>query len=411
MSPASPPAPRPATSHLAPALVALALSLVLLGGIRFAAEVEVRRHADRFAPMELRQKNLGVLVQRAVLSAPAVLPLYGSSELARTSPFRAGDFFARRPTGFQASPVGARGTPLVVTAEQIAAVGAALAGRKVVLFVTPTVFLTSDTNAVQAAYAGTWSRLQAERALFDAGLSYPLRQALARRMDDFPAPLAEQPLLRFATARLAGDGPLDRAGYALAYPFGHLELGLLDGLDATRVLLDLTRRPALHRPQGPGAASPEWPRLADSAARIYLPLTGHNPAGFEDRYWERYGRVYERQRTRTDEPATLARLATSTQWRDLDLVLQVLHERGASVLVLSIPIAGHFFDYLGYSSALPRAYYDSLTAHATRGGARVVTSEPLTHTPSVLKDVVHPSPIGWVAFDQVLDAFYHDRLP
>ncbi len=400
-----------ATAHLGPAGAALALAALLLGTLHVTAEAAVRRHLDRFAPIDLRQKNVGVLIQREAAAAPGVLPLYGSSELARPSPFRAGDFFAGRPTGFQASPVGARGTPLLVTAQQVGAVGPALAGRKVVLFITPTVFLASDSSAASAAYAGTWSRLQAERTLYDTRLSHDVRQALARRVRAFPEPLASQPLLRFTVDRLAGDQPLDRVGYALALPFGRLELCLLDGLDAGRVLLDLVRRPALRRARGLTGVTPEWSALADSAARMYAPQTGHNPAGFEDRYWERYAPVYQRQRARVDEAAMLAQLTRSTQWDDLDLVLRMLREQQATVLVLGIPMAGQFFDFLGVSPALPRAYYDSLTAHAVRGGARVVTSEVLTRTPNVLKDVVHPSPVGWVAFDQVLDDFYHDRLP
>ena len=408
-----PPAPA-SSSHLVAALSALTLAVLGLVGLRAGVTAYVRTRIDRLAPIELRQKNFGVLIQRIMADAPGVMPIYGSSELARPSAFRAGEFFARRPTGFQVSPVGERGTPLLVTAQQLAALGPVLAGRKVVIVVDlmdHTVFLPPRRSRQLAAYAGNWSSLQAGRAIHNEHLSPALRRQLAQRMRDFPEVLGEHPVLDFTLARLTGGTPIDRLGYTLARPFGALELFTLSGLDAGHVLVDLTRRPGLRRPLPENPEVLDWAELTDSAESMYAPEAGNNPAGMQQHYWVPNQKFYDRRRAQMTEAETVDGMLRSPDWANLDLVLQILREDSADVLLLSVPMPGQFLRYLGLSDALPRTYYDSLAAHATRAGARIATFDSLTYTPNILKDTVHPTPLGWVHFDQIIDAFYHDRLP
>lgn len=394
-------------------MLALGLAVLSLTGLRLGIGSIVRRRVDRLAPIELRQKNYGVLIQRAMVEAPGVLPIYGSSQLTRQSRFRAAEFFAHRPTGFQVSPVGERGTALLVTAQQLGALAGKLTGRKVVVLVdllTYKVFENAKSKRALAVYAGTWSSLQAGRTLYNDHLTYSLRQRLARRMGTYPEVLGAHPLLAFTVARLSGESRLDRLGYMAAVPFGRLELVVLDWFDAAHVLLDFIRRPALRRPSLAQPAALDWTALGDSATRIYAPEAGHNPAGARDRFWSKFHQLYERRRAEVSEAQTLEEMVSSSNWADLDLVLQVLREAQADALLLGIPVPGQFFHYLGLSDAVPRAYYDSLTAHARRAGVRVVILDSLTNVPDIITDMEHPTPTGWVHLDRTLDAFYHDSL-
>jgi len=81
-------------------------------------------------------------------------------------------------------------------------VGPALQGRKVVVSLSPCWFFTRLTVRPDA-YAGNFSDLHAGELAFNTGLSLQLRQDAARRMLQFPATVANRPLLRFALENLA----------------------------------------------------------------------------------------------------------------------------------------------------------------------------------------------------------------
>jgi D-alanine transfer protein len=399
--------------HLGPALVSVALCLVGLVSAPALAARWTRAHLDALAPVNLPQKNLGVLLQREMALAPAIIPLYGSSELVRPSEFRADGFFAQRPRGFAVSPVGTRGTPLLVTLQEIGAVGRGLAGRKVIVILSPSEFLRTESTheMTQRQYYGNYSRLQSESVIFGSQLDLAFKQRIAERMLQFPDVLKDDPVLRFALHGLADPGRTQLAGYYLALPFGRLQVQVGRWLDAVSVLELLARRPSL-RQAIPAAPNPfDWASLRDSAERSYRPRASRNPAGFEDAQWERFEARYQAQRARTTDSAYRANLAGSRFWPDLGLLLEGLKQLGAKQLILSPPLPGRFyFSYLGLSPATWEPFYKRLRALAGATGARLVTFEANNLDPFLSRDGYHPSPEAWVLLDRAIDEFSHDTL-
>ena len=242
--------------HLAPALTAVILGIVLLEvfGIyaRFleyrsitalAADEAIITPHGIMAPV----KNQGTALQQAALDTSCLLPVYGSSELnlldSYNRPFVATNLFRDRPTGFTIFPVGKAGATCLIILQKLAAVGPALQGRKVVISLSPFWFF-ERLSASADEYAGNFSDLHAGELAFNTRLSLRLRQDAARRMLQFPATVANRPLLRFALENLADGSPLSLACYDAVLPLGIMHNAILRYQDHWSVVCYLWKHPA-----------------------------------------------------------------------------------------------------------------------------------------------------------------------
>ena len=253
------------TPHLASALAALILGVVALEAFGFyarsleyrsitglAANDAIIERAGKLDPV----KNQGTALQEAAVDSSGLLPVYGSSELnllaEYTRPFHPTILFRDCPTGFRIFPLGKAETTSVIILQTLAAVGPGLQGRKVAVSLSPYWFFKRLT-ARPDAYAGNFSDLHAGELAFHTRLSLKLRQDAARRMLQFPATVANRPLLRFALENLADGSPLSVVCYNAVLPLGMMHNAVLRYQDHWSVVCYLWKHP-------PKASTPNSPR-------------------------------------------------------------------------------------------------------------------------------------------------------
>ena len=70
------------------------------------------------------------------------------------------------------------------------------------------------------------------------------------------------------------------------------------------------------------------------------------------------------QENSRSEDAFVKTLNQSTEWTDLELLLRGVRELGAEPLLLSMPIKGVYYEYLGIGAQARRVYYRRLVALA-----------------------------------------------
>ena len=177
--------PSEQTPHLAPALTAVILVIVVLVAFGFyarsleyrsiralAADEAIIERDGKLAPV----KNQGIALQQAALETGGLLPIYGSSELnlqaTYNRPFHATNLFRDLPTGFTVFPVGKAATTCLIILQKLAAVGPALEGRKVAISLSPDWFFDGLT-AWADGYAGNFSPLHAGELAFNTRLESP----------------------------------------------------------------------------------------------------------------------------------------------------------------------------------------------------------------------------------------------
>jgi len=396
------------TLHLrAFVLAACLIVLVLQAGLMYARAVEARVD-EVLVPDVLPIKNLGLALQQQAFRRPDLLPVYGSSEMEYfTGPYTGSTFFASAPTGFGLFSVGAGGTTPLLILERLAAIGPDVHGKKVVILASPT-FFRGDDRVRQSYYGGNFSPLHAYEVVFGGSLSPGLQRTIAGRMLDYPATLEREPLLRFGLERLVGDGPVDRLLLRAAMPLGWVRSFILKAQDHWHTV-NAVRSTGTAVSQDVRHAQPlDWDALRQDAERLAREQSASNEFGFDDEYWQENRAELKRQRGRLTDKTFLNTVKQEFDWTDFELLLQGLRELGAEPLILSVPMKGVYYDYWGVSSRSREAYYRRIQLLADRYKIPVHTFAEADASPYFTGDSrSHPSQLGWLAYDQAIDAFYH----
>lgn len=384
-------------SLLAPAMLA----------VRWTAVSLERDAVVAGRPLPGDETNRGLAVQRAALRRDDVLLLYGSSEVARQSAFRAMEFFQSAPTGFRVVGVGARGTPLAVTAFNLGALGRELAGRPIAISISHTFFHEGvRTDTANDIYLGTFSLQHAAEIAFGHQLPMPVRRRVAKRILQQGAPLDDEPLIRAALAALAEPRWANDVALAALQPAGIVQRDVLELEDHLRLVRDLYQARGHAAPAATGVPL-DWVALADSAERLYRSTADDNQFGFDSAYSMRFREAVRRMRgTRTDADWR-SDVANAPAWSDLDLLLDILASVGARPLLLSVPYKGAVEDWAGTTAAARRVYYDSLRAKAARADLPLRDFANFEGDRWFTRDhYAHLSPKGWIFYDRALDEFF-----
>jgi D-alanine transfer protein len=394
-------------------VAALLACLVLSGGLTTATGY-VRalegRYINALAPAMFALKNQGSELQAEAFRHPELLVVYGSSELEQPNPYHASDVFKEYPTGFTIFPVARGSTTSLVILQQLAAVGSELRGKKVAISVSPPWFFRHDRGP--DFYTSSYSPRHLNALIFSTELTFETRRAAVRQLMQSPALFASDPLAAFAAQRLAEDGPLSQAQYLAALPLGKLHNAILAVQDhwATYSLILAQPRPdpAVTR----RATDIEWPSLMQTAESEQVTAATNNAFGFDNVKWtEKYGKLVMERRGQFNDAWFIDNLRATAEFTDLDLLLRGLSELGAEPLLLSQPIPGTYYDYIGISAAARSEYYARLREIAATYNVPVVDFADHDGDLFFVTDPnSHLSRKGWTYYDRALDAFYHGTL-
>lgn len=401
----------------APHLTALAVVSVLMALGLAVATFYVRamtRHAiHHFANTQSDSKILGVTIIREAFRHPDILTDFGSSEMirGRGRPFYGPAFFANAPSGFVLFPVADLGATPLAELLRVAAAGPAVRGKRLLVSFTPQVFIGKGHDRFDEMYRGNFSPLQATVLAFSNDLSPALARDLATQLLKHAATLRHEILLRAALSARARDTGFGRAMYLALYPLGMMQEGfyrIADDFLVWRALSEWKDKDRLPRPP---AEPPNWSVLADSADRYTRAHASGNQWGIEDKFFAQYGRYFLKQKGAKDSTEWLASLNEGYGWPELDLLLRLLKERGAKPLIITTPKHGLFDEFAGLNAPVRIRYYDKFRAAVAPYGFPVETFEQYDTVKYFLNDPdSHLSPRGWLRYDQLVDAFYHDSL-
>ena len=374
--------------HLSSAVIACALAATILCGSRLLAIYLEERTIHSTAPRDFFIKNQGLAFERAAARAPDILLLYGSSELIDPIPDRASDFFSREPTGFEVCPVGKAGTTSLIVLQKLGALGSALHRRKVAISLSPSSFITPVVRP--DFYAGNFSLPAASGTLFGNALELNLKTEIAKRMLQFPDTLGKDGLLRLAASCLASGRPLDRVALIALWPLGKLQNMILDLQDHFEALVYIL---------GGGKPVPNWLRPL-SSHRVHL-RKGSASGGREAMTTGSLDTIHPAK-----DAAFRARVATASEWADLELLFRTLTELRAQPLILSMPIDVYIAP--GVSRSAHEAYYDRMRELARRYHFPLVEFEDHDADPTFLiARREHPTPKGWMYYNRAIDNFFH----
>jgi D-alanine transfer protein len=399
--------------HLRAALVAVPLFLAALYLVSWVAERAVDRHLYALAANRYTQKELGLVVQQRASRRPDILPLYGSSEIDRLSTLHARELFADGPTGFSVLAVAGGGTPIFETLQSIGALAREYRGRKVVLSLSPPMFLLPTGDMLLRRHLGNFSPIQALRTVMSPELSVGFRRQVAQRLVQYPEALNRNTVLDAITHVVSSDRPAMRVVYYMVWPLGWIQQRVLSEQDKILVLGHVLRTPlpeASRRVPNPDGRL-DYAALLTQATELQKSRSTSNSWGVNDTWWGFHADWVPDQENTTSDSEFLQQLAVSETWTDLEQYLQLVKELDLDALLISMPFDGRFMDYTGVSAGARAQYYARVRETAARYGVRTLLFDDKERHPFFFDDLwSHFGPVGWVYFDQAIDAFYHDDL-
>src|SRR5258705_6139713 len=385
--------------HLFAGIIALALAAIIF----FAAQ-RVLIHLEHAtivstAPDRFVLKNQGLVFQRAAAHSSKVLPIYGSSELFRpAAPERGNIFFRTAPTGFQLSPVGGGGANPLIMLQKVGALGSALRGKRLAFSLSPGWFCTAKPGT--KGYKGNFSPMAATEMVFGTALDFGLKRDIAARMLQFPETLEQRPFLEFALRRLASGQLLDRVVFCALWPAGKMQAALYELEDHWAAVHHIQRQ--TKPPPRLQEQTVDWPQLIAKASKARPEDAGNiqQPSGFD------------RKITPSSRDAGfLSGVKGSPTWIDLDLLLRCLTTVHARPLILSMPLAGDFYDHAGISPPARDEFYRKLPALVEQYHFPVIEFQDHDEDPAFLiRHQSHLTAKGWAYYYRARDDFFPGRL-
>lgn len=404
-----------ARPHLIAAAVTLILFVAGAFGAHFYFEQLAQEYVNALAPLEFQQKEQGSLLQRAAFRQADLLPIYGSSELDQedfSGEYHGSKLFRTYPTGFTIFPIGRGGTGCLILLQDLASIGPDLRGKKVAISMSPPWFIRPGAEQVlHDLYLGNYSHLTANALVFSTDISYGLKSAAAKQMLVYPDSMESDPLLITAARALARDSLPNRAIYAVLLPLGKLRDFTFDLQDGMEIWLFLRSHPEITPAVSKQPKPIDWQALISKASDEAQANAARNPFGFDDAFWKQRGTRMLAAYKRSDKEF-IQTVNGQSEWRNCKLLFDALKEFGAHPFVLSQPIKGAYFKYLGVSYNARKQYYLKMRDLIKKYDLPLMDfAEHDDDLFFVVDPYSHLSRKGWAFYSQALDEFYHNQLP
>jgi D-alanine transfer protein len=396
--------------HLHAGTISIIILIMSMIGFDIYARSLEQRYVNALAPLDLAQTINGIALQRAALYQPDLLPFFGSSEITMIdTPYDAENFFATYPTGFTVFQVANLGAASLTMAQDLAALGPDLRGKKIVISFSPATFTMSKLPAEY--YAGNFSALHAYEMIFSPYLSIDLKIDAATRMLDFPATLQNDSFLQFAIIQMTRTAKANRVLYYLSWPLGELQITTMRLQDHAEVISYLWSH-SINTDVKKIPQAIDWSAMFSSALAEQKQHTLSNSLGVEDQDWWWYQHVATKPiPAGSEDKSFIERVKQHPEWTDLDILLRVLKESGAQPLILSRPMNVQLWKALGVTEQAQNVYYARLNDVVDQYHLPLVDYQPYgTDIYFSIDQGAHTSRYGWVYVDQTLDEFFHNTL-
>ena len=419
----------PKYPHLISGMLAFLLTLgTLFTGTAYAQLLE-QKYVHALAPLILQQSKIGTALQETAFQQPDLLVIYGSSELltgntpellqygrstkisVEATPYGSSQFFQYYPTGFSVYFIANDAMSSLNFAQNLAAIGSGLSGKKVVFSFTPSMFGKGAMGS--GGYATNFSLLHANALIFNVHLSLQTKQIAAQRMNDYSFTLASDPVLQFAIQQLNCKCGYGLYLYDLAWPLGQLNIWIIQLQDHWNVLSYIWGHPNLNYQVNHKPEQINWSEEISQATTAQKMYSSNNPYGIENDIWNAYYAhvLVPPKQPGSADSAYIQELNNSKEWIDFDLALRVLKELRARPLILSRPINGPIWDAMGISAQARQQYYLKLQKAILPYGFPTIdfADHDNDHYFSI-DESSHTSRVGWVYVDMTLDAFFHSGI-
>lgn len=334
----------------------------------------------------LRDPNAYSTARNALPPEVALPMVFGSSELSSPVDQNPSEFLPAHVTDFDLFVSGRGYTQSLVQALMLSAMGDSIED-KVVLIVSPQWFTTAGISP--EAFQDVFSQSAYDKMMRDDRLPADLRDRLKARAAELGA------------VDLPSDGPLQLVK-ATAKSLSNA------AAERVEILKSATKAASYHAPYAVTPTAEPIDELDWEAALAEAAAQGEAASSNEFNVYDDYFMKYMEPDLASLEDSAQGTdySLDSPEWSDLQLFLDVAKAHDIDVLLISVPMNGLWYDYIGYDEVTRAKYYDRVRALAESNGAELADFADKEYEPYFLADIMHLGWRGWLDVTRSVVDFY-----
>jgi len=320
------------------------------------------------------------------------LVVLGSSELAKASnqPFHFKQLF--NYDDFHLMPIGGGNFQNIIQASILGSLGDEFPKKK---FVLSESFLWFDQNAMPPeAFLSRVSNEHVYYTLKNPKISHETKEKFMNRVLE----LSKKSKYHYHTFQRYKRRLLDNKGTIIDdwLNWFDVEKFALNNKIKFYFTANLTPIPS----SGPITPNYDWEELKTKYLDDAKLLTNDNEFGIEKGYFDS---MIGSDLQKLKGYASNYKYDKSKEYEDYELILQMIKEMGIDVEVVSFPVNGKWFDYIGIGPEQRAIYSKKLTEITNSFGYKLMNLTSKEYEPYFMYDTVHP---GWKGWPEVAEEMY-----
>ncbi|MFF3103528.1 D-alanyl-lipoteichoic acid biosynthesis protein DltD [Viridibacillus arvi] len=340
----------------------------------------------------------GEYFQNRLLQEPNMFPIYGSSELNRFDPFHPYNYFKTNDEGFTTYLYGRGGTQSIHHFLNFAAQEENLKNKKLVFIISPQWF--TETGVDEFHFSPNYSMLQSYDLALNNKMDPKLKKKAMERLLQFDSVQRD-----FVLSTIYENEVTDGAKYpikaALAKPVALINKKLMEKKDLYYSIMAKPREKLHANPEM--VAGKSFEQLTKDADEYGSQRITTNNLSINDKYYKKKieFKLDELKGFRKHESYT-----ESPEYKDFQMVLDVLKDAGAKPMFVSIPVNGKWYDYAGFPQERRQEYYAKINKQVQSTGFPLVDFTGYEYEPHFISDTIHISWKGWVYLDREMADYW-----
>ncbi|EOG8709277.1 D-alanyl-lipoteichoic acid biosynthesis protein DltD [Bacillus cereus] len=342
----------------------------------------------------------GIVLQQKMLMDQKYLPMYGSSEFSRLDVYHPSNYFKINNQGFIPFLVGRGGTQSLTHVLSLSALMDNLENRKMVFVLSPQWFVKEGLDELH--FAPNFSSQQAYHFLFNDELQPEMKRQIAKRLLEFEI-VQKDKLLKNSLEGIVYNDTIHSLKSTISKPFAYLYRNILDRKDLMMSIFDIKSRKENVDPE---LRLLTWEKIRNHAENTGEMESDSNAFGIVNHYYNKNikSKLDNLKGYRAHESYT-----ESPEYQDFQLILDILKQKKAKPLFISVPFNGPWYDYAGVPKERRDEYYNKIYAQIKRAGFPIVDFSNHEYDKYFLKDTIHIGWKGWVYFDEEIQKFYQNK--
>ncbi|MEO2078432.1 MAG: D-alanyl-lipoteichoic acid biosynthesis protein DltD [Bacillus sp. (in: firmicutes)] len=339
----------------------------------------------------------GKYVQQKMLEDPQFLPIYGSSELARLDRFHPSNYFKETNADFTPFLIGRGGTESLIHLLNFSEHTNQLKGKKIIFVLSPQWFQPKGTD--ESHFVPNYSALQGYDFAFNHQIDPVIKKRAIKRLLTF-SPIENDPILSTIYKAEISKNVWTKREATIVRPFAYAYRDLLEKKDLYYTLVGGIHR---NRDLSPKVRDKSWGQLEAMANQFGKKRATNNPFDISNNQYNKIKKLAPSLKGKKQG----ASYGKSPEYKDFQLVLDVLKENGAQPLFISVPVNGKWYDFTGFTKEGRSPYYKRIKNQIEAEGFQIADFSNHEYDPYFMKDTIHIGWKGWVYTDRAIMDFYN----